>query len=220
MRLDGAQRHTQPLTHSRLRKALSERHLEHLPLLGPQQAHEPAHVLSLVMHVDRIGGRGQWHLSVFLESRAWGPPGLTAVPVDQPPPGNHRDERRLGRACRIEPTGVLPHIDEDLLDRLFRILPRGGHLERQRPDQPAVDGQAFLHRIVSPVGHPGEDHASARASCRVAERRRAIITSRRPFRRRGRPIMDSHPECPRMHPAGFPRLATAAQRLNRRLARR
>ncbi len=69
----------------------------------------------------------------------------------KPAAGDHRDERRLRGDRLVVPLGVSPDFDEDFLNGVLGVGVGRREAARDRPDQPAVAGEAVFHGAGSPA---------------------------------------------------------------------
>ena len=75
-------------------------------------------------------------------------------PVDDASSGDHRHEGDLLSHPRIKSVSRPPQIDEYLLHGILGILEARQPPPRERPHQPTISGDAFLHSRLVSAGDP------------------------------------------------------------------
>lgn len=93
--------------------------------------------------------------------------GLTrsaAAAIDQPPSGDHGDERGFGGNSDIKAGGAAPDIKEDFLDGIFGIGLVKAESTGKRPHQAAVAVNTRLNRIPLTSGYTTENRILLRHS--------------------------------------------------------
>lgn len=114
-------RHVGDLRNFALAQAFQEPQFQDLPLSRAQPAHEHPCSLRLLSNVEVLLIRSRALGRLFHDGLRHGRPTQLALSIDQPTARDHGDKCRLGRSCGIEPAGISPDFDEDVLNGIFRV---------------------------------------------------------------------------------------------------
>ncbi len=138
-----------------VRQTLLNGQFEHVALFIAKLGQRIASPVDLLAQLESIQARLGSDLAVVQGLRL-GASGLSTLPIDQASTRYEGYKRCFGGKLRVVPVGVLPKIDEDVLDRVLSVGHIGTSATGQRPDQSAIPRQTTLNGFGVALGYRRE----------------------------------------------------------------
>ena len=121
MGLDGSEGQAGGFRNLAVGQAIDQRHLQHAPFVVTQSAHHDADAFRFLLKLDGVRSYPRAHRRLVVDRRCIDGPAPLAMPVDQPPLGDRRDEGRFRSHLRIKTSGTAPDFQERLLNGILGI---------------------------------------------------------------------------------------------------